>query len=97
MDLGDFKLSSKILIHPSLRQRLADVSPDNVFAIEIQNYPDIVEAYGVEVAHDAFAVLLARVQDALGSAGVISPEGEARLGVVFWGVTLLKSWRKRLA
>lgn len=93
MDLSDLRLSNKILIHPSLRQRLTGVSTDQVFVVEIQNYPMIVEAFGLEVAYDAFATLLARVQGALGSAGVASPEGEARVGVIFWGAPMRGSER----
>lgn len=85
MDLSDLQLSNKILIHPSLRQRLSDVRSEQVFVIEIQNYQMIVEAFGLEVAQAAFATLLARVQAGLGSAGVASPEGAARVGVIFWG------------
>jgi EAL domain-containing protein (putative c-di-GMP-specific phosphodiesterase class I) len=88
MDLGDLQLSNNILIHPSMSRRLASVSSDQVFVIEIRNYPMIVEAFGLEVAYDAFATLLARVRGALGSAGVATPDGEARLGVIFWGVPI---------
>lgn len=85
MNHNDLMLTNKILIHPSLRQRLAHVGPYHAFEIKIQNYSMIVDAFGLEAARFAYATLLARVQCAIGSAGITSPEGEARLGVIVWG------------
>lgn len=80
----DLAPETEVLIHPYFHRKVDQAESQPVFFITLQNHCQIAEAFGVHIAREAVAVLLARVQRVLASAGGGSIVNGGQVRAVIW-------------